>query len=67
MSITKTIPLDSPLYMRLVDQEHKLPILYLGEDTQKQKVIQIADFLIIFFTGIQIRKKHFLSSFKPKI
>ena len=35
MSITKKIPLDSPLYMRLLDQEHNFPICVIRRDTQK--------------------------------
>ena len=44
MSITKKIPLDVSLYMRLRHQELKLPICTIRGDTQKQTILEDGNF-----------------------
>ena len=68
MSIKDKIPQDASLYMKLLHQQHKVPICIIKRgDTQKQKFVQIEVFAIIFVTGVRKTKKHFSSVFKPQI
>ena len=66
-SITKKIPLDSPLYMRLLHQEHKCQIDVIRRRYSETKNYPNSSFSNNFSHWNPNKQKHFSSAFNPKI